>query len=141
MRHHDLMHIGHSTSTAPNTNQTLWNYTTGWWVGSSPAVVGGIVYVGSGDSYVYALNATTGAQIWNYTTGDPVFSSPAVADGKVYIGSGDMYTGSVNGKIYCLNALSGAFIWSYAAPPWWSLLLLSLTAWYSWAQVTTMFML
>ena len=118
MFHHDLTHTGSSTSTAPTTNQTLWNYTTGSWVGSSPAVVGGIVYVGSGDQNVYALNAATGAQIWNYTTGDFVYSSPVVADGKVYIGSGDEYGGLGNGTIYCLNASSGAFIWSYAAPPW-----------------------
>jgi len=118
MFHHDLTHTGYSTSTAPTTNQTLWNYTTGSWVGSSPAVVGGIVYVGSGDQNVYALNAATGAQIWKYTTGDFVYSSPVVADGKVYIGSGDEYGGLGNGAIYCLDASSGAFIWRYAAPPW-----------------------
>src|SRR5438067_1350726 len=39
-----------------------WIYTTGSWVYSSPAVVDGMVYVGSGDSNLYALNATTGAK-------------------------------------------------------------------------------
>jgi peptide/nickel transport system substrate-binding protein len=118
MFHHDLKHTGYTESPAPNTNQTLWNYTTGSWVGSSPAVVGGIVYVGSGDGNVYALNATTGAKIWKYTTGDAVFSSPAVADGKVYIGSGNMYQGLGNGAIYCLDASSGAFVWSFTTRPW-----------------------
>ena len=32
MFHHDLTHTGYSTSTAPNTNQTLWNYTNGSYV-------------------------------------------------------------------------------------------------------------
>ena len=118
MFHHDLKHTGYTESPAPNTNQTLWNYTTGSWVGSSPAVVGGIVYVGSGDGNVYALNATTGAKIWKYTTGDAVFSSPAVADGKVYIGSGNMYQGLGNGAIYCLDASSGAFVWNFTTRPW-----------------------
>ena len=54
---------------------------------SSPAVVGGVVYVGSDDGNVYALNAANGAKLWNYTTGSEVYSSPAVVDGVVYIGS------------------------------------------------------
>ena len=63
---------------------------------SSPAVVDGRVYIGSGDFKVYCLNATTGEHIWNYTTGACVFSSPAVADGKVYVGS-------AYGKVYCFG--------------------------------------
>jgi outer membrane protein assembly factor BamB len=106
MFHHDLTHTGYYTSIAPNTNQTLWNYTTGNNVRSSPAVAGGVVYVGSADNRVYALNAATGAFIWSYTTGDWVLSSPAVAGGVVYVGSYD-------GKVYALNAATGAFIWSY----------------------------
>jgi outer membrane protein assembly factor BamB len=106
MFRHDPQHSGYSTSTAQNTNQTPWSYTTGGAVDSSPAFVDGKVYVGSSDKNIYCLNAATGAYIWNYTTGDGVPSSPAVVDGKVYIGSDD-------DKVYCLNAVSGAFVWSY----------------------------
>jgi outer membrane protein assembly factor BamB len=35
----------------------LWSFTTGGAVDSSPAVVGGVVYVGSDDHQVYALDA------------------------------------------------------------------------------------
>ena len=94
MFRHDLQHSGYSTSLAPNTNNTLWSYTTGDWVDSSPAVADGKVYIGSDDSKAYCLDADTGGLIWSYTTGDNVFSSPAVADGKVYIGSLDF-------KVYC----------------------------------------
>ncbi len=106
MFRYDPQHSGYSTSTAPATNQTLWNYTTGGFVVSSPTVVEGKVYLGSFDNKVYCLNAATGASIWNYTTGGDVYSSPAVVDGKVYVGSDD-------GKVYCLSALSGALIWNY----------------------------
>ena len=58
---------------------------------SSPAVVAGVVYVGSGDSYVYALDADSGELRWRYSTGNGVFSSPAVVDGVVYVGSDDGY--------------------------------------------------
>ena len=56
-------------------------------VDSSPAVANGVVYVGSDDDNVYALNASTGAKLWSYTTGGYVDSSPAVANGVVYVGS------------------------------------------------------
>lgn len=54
---------------------------------SSPAVVDGVVYVGSQDDSVYALNAATGAKLWSRVTGGAVFSSPAVVNGAVYVGS------------------------------------------------------
>ena len=107
MFHHDLNHTGYSTSKAPKTNQTLWSYTTGSSVLSSPAVVDGRVYVGSADSKVYCLNVSTGSLIWSYATGNWLdVSSPAVVDGKVYIGSMDR-------KVYCLNVSTGSLIWNY----------------------------
>jgi len=72
---------------------------------ASPAVVNGVVYIGSGDGSVYALNATTGAPRWSYATGSSVVSSPAVANGVVYIGSND-------GKLYALSASYGSLMWS-----------------------------
>ena len=75
---------------SPNTVGSLelkWSYTTGGGVESSPAVANGVVYVGSDDGNLYALDASTGALLWSYTTGDIVFSSPAVANGIVYFGS------------------------------------------------------
>jgi parallel beta-helix repeat protein len=106
MFHHDLKHTGYTESPAPNTNNTLWNYTTGNYVVSSPAVVNGKVYVGSWDGNVYCLDALAGACIWNYTTGGMVGSSPAVVNERLYIGSYDF-------KVYCLDASTGAQIWNY----------------------------
>ena len=56
---------------------------------SSPAVANGVVYVGSDDYNVYALNAKTGAELWSDTTGFWVESSPVVANGVVYINGDD----------------------------------------------------
>ncbi|HXM22461.1 MAG TPA: PQQ-binding-like beta-propeller repeat protein [Terriglobales bacterium] len=83
---------------------------------SSPAVVNGILYVGSLDGNLYALNAQTGTAVWNYRTGNAVLSSPAVVNDVVYVGSFD-------DNVYALNAHTGAKLWSYrtgyfvAAPP------------------------
>lgn len=49
----------------------------------------GVVYIGSFDHNVYALDAATGNKKWAYAAGDRVQSSPAVVDGVVYIGSFD----------------------------------------------------
>ena len=58
MFQNDLAHTGYSTAKTPSSNQTLWTFTTNKGVWSSPAVGNGIVYVGSYDHNVYALNAT-----------------------------------------------------------------------------------
>jgi outer membrane protein assembly factor BamB len=106
MFRHDLQHTGFSSSTAPNTNVSLWNYPTGGAIHSSPAVVDGKVYIGSEDKNVYCIDAISGTLVWNYTTGDLVDSSPAVTDGKVYIGSNDHL-------VYCLDASTGEQLWNY----------------------------
>ena len=67
------------------TGASVWNFTTGAIVLSSPAVALGHVFVGCDDHKVYCLDATTGAHVWNSTTGDHVRSSPAVAGGRVYV--------------------------------------------------------
>jgi outer membrane protein assembly factor BamB len=113
MFHHDLSHSGSSTSSAPNTNFTLWNYAAGSSVHSSPAIADGKVYFGSMDRKVYCLNAVTGTKIWEYTIGHPVSSSPAVYENMVYFGSNDI-PGENGNNVYCLNATTGEKIWEYA---------------------------
>jgi outer membrane protein assembly factor BamB len=61
-----------------------------------------MVYFGSDDGYLYALNAANGSLIWNYSTGGPVKSSPAVVDCVVYVGSND-------GKVYAIGTNQGVF--------------------------------
>ena len=65
-----------------------------------------VVYVGSFDRNLYALDARTGARIWSFPTGGSVFSSPAVAGNVVYVGSDDH-------NVYALNARTGAKIWNF----------------------------
>jgi len=73
-----------------------WSFTANDGVSSSPAVANGVVYIGSGDNKMYALNATTGARLWNFTTDSTVYASPAVANGLVY-------TGTYNGTVYAFD--------------------------------------
>src|SRR5437773_8999130 len=73
---------------------------------SSPTVSDDTVYLGSDDSYLYALNALTGELKWKFKTGDVVYSSPAVADGAVYVGSHDCY-------FYAVDARTGEERWKF----------------------------
>ena len=73
---------------------------------SSPAVANGVVYFGSDDSWLYALDATTGAKLWSFEAGysyDAVQSSPSVVNGVVYVGGRDF-------NVYALNASTGAML-------------------------------
>ena len=68
------------------------------------AIVDGVVYVGSYDGKVYALDAETGELVWSYDTDDSVFSSPAAVDGVVYIGSDDGHVCALDAKqVLCLE--------------------------------------
>ena len=73
---------------------------------SSPAVGDGVVYFGSGDGNVYALDAASGALKWKHPTGDVVHASPALANGTVFVGSWDSY-------FYALDAATGAEKWRF----------------------------
>ena len=99
--HANTSHSGAGTGNSALTSTLLWSYTTYGMVYSSPAVVGGVVYVGSEDGNVYALNASNGLR-----DTPSVVSSPAVVGGVVYVGSED-------GNVYALNAANGAELWNY----------------------------
>jgi outer membrane protein assembly factor BamB len=73
---------------------------------SSPAIASGVVYFGSGDHNIYALDAKSGALRWKFAAGDVVHASPAVVDGKLYIGSWDSY-------FYALDAATGEEKWRF----------------------------
>src|SRR6266446_4474299 len=49
----------------------LWSFKTGGPIKSSAAIVGGRVFIGSGDSHVYALDLASGKKIWTAKTGGP----------------------------------------------------------------------
>lgn len=89
----------------------LWSFTTGGWVLTAPAVVDGVVYAGSDDYSLYALDAATGDQIWSFATDDVIRSTPTVVDGRVFFGSNDNH-------LYALDAATGAELWKYDTGEW-----------------------
>ncbi len=112
--------------------QAAWTFTAGDVVSASPAVVDGVVYVGSWDGYFYAFDAHSGLLKWKFqvdcqnaaevlpwpsqcvpagttppsrlsSDGGLITSSAAVIDHKVYFAGGK--------TLYSLNAKDGSLRW------------------------------
>ncbi len=95
---------------------------------SAAAVVNGVIYVGGGDAYWYALNATTGAILWKVYTGDNSqagahynWSSPLIVGNYAYIGiASNCDNPLVQGQLLQVaisGAQQGQIINSYAFVP------------------------
>src|SRR5213079_398730 len=67
----------------------IWSFRSGGALYSSPTVVNSMVYFGSWDRNLYALNTSSGHKMWSFPSGGAVFSSPTVVNGIVYFGSYD----------------------------------------------------
>jgi outer membrane protein assembly factor BamB len=83
-----------------------WEYTTQAPIYSSPVVSENRVFVGSYDSYLYALDASSGDLLWRFKTGGEILSTPAVYNNLVIFGSKD-------GMVYALNVNDGKLHWKY----------------------------
>src|SRR5215475_6708475 len=83
-----------------------WKFATDGPVRSSPVISGGVVFVGSGDHRLYALDAKTGNAIWRFDAGAPVDSTPAVAGASVFAATGR--------RVFALERATGREIWSFA---------------------------
>lgn len=106
MFRNDAAHSGIYSGGVPQLHRIRWSFHTGGEVVSSPAVVNGVVYVGSNDGHLYAIDAKTGAQKWLFAAKARIPSSPAVSDGRVYFGAYD-------GTFYALDARTGKVAWTF----------------------------
>ena len=73
---------------------------------SSPVVYNGVVYYGSCDTHLHALNQYNGEIIWKKPTNGNILSTPAIMNGVIYVASCD-------GKIYAHEAMNGKPVWVY----------------------------
>jgi outer membrane protein assembly factor BamB len=83
----------------------LWRWNTGA-VESSPLLRGGVLYFGSWDHHVYALDVRRKRPrlLWKFEADNEVNSSPAFAGGRIYFGTD-------GGRVYALNAKTGRLLW------------------------------
>ncbi len=88
---------------------------------ATPIVVGGVMYVSSAWSKVFALDARTGRELWRFDPDVPrdkgvhaccdvVNRGVAVADGKVFVGT-------IDARLIALDAATGKQLWSVRTAP------------------------
>jgi len=80
-----------------------------------PTVVGGRVFLGSGDGTVYALDAATGCTVWTYKAETTVRTAITVAPR----GKGDSlaYFGDGQANLYAVDAQDGKLVWKVRIDP------------------------
>jgi len=101
-----LSGTGISTSPLADAYELAWTYTTGGAVLSSAVIVNGIVYVGSEDKHLHAINAATGQRVWAFEADRLIDASPIVDEGVVYIGTD-------GGAFHALDAATGEPRWLF----------------------------
>jgi outer membrane protein assembly factor BamB len=75
---------------------------------SSPVLAEGVVYFGTGEGMLYALDTGTGQPVWTFETGDTIHSSPAIADGTLYVGN-------MESRLYAVDTATGQERWHFQA--------------------------
>ncbi len=96
---------GVRTDKAPKKLDELWRYVTKNAIEGTPAIVNGVVYIGSFDDFLHAIDLKTGRSIWLSKTG-PIKSSPAIKGDRIIVGDAD-------GKVHCLELKTGKEIWTF----------------------------
>ena len=82
----------------------------------TPVVIGGVMYVATGDDDVYALNAATGKQIWAYHPTDmpPLSSLPICCNNDnrgVAVGNGKVFDARLDATLVALDQKTGKVAW------------------------------
>jgi outer membrane protein assembly factor BamB len=89
-----------------------WSFQTGSVIVNSPAVVNNLIYVGSNNGKVYALDARDGQERWSVQTGIP---SRSYMSSRLVV-TNDMVYVINSGILYALDAESGQEKWSFVVP-------------------------
>ena len=97
--------LGFIAALDAKTGRTLWKFSAGA-IESSPLIVGHVLYFGSWDHHVYALDLRRKRNrvLWSYETDDKVVAAPAYANGTIFVGTN-------GGRVYALNARTGKLRW------------------------------
>jgi polyvinyl alcohol dehydrogenase (cytochrome) len=74
-----------------------------------PAVLGGMLFVGSAGAKVYALDAKSGCIFWEFTAKAPVRTAISVGQGPRGF---SVYFGDQRANAYALDAMSGQQVWT-----------------------------
>ena len=98
--------LGIAQGQLPDSLEFLWRFKTDRGIKSSPVIDSNIVYIGSNDDNIYAIDLHTGEKVWSYKTDDSVEAPPLCINGMVY-------AGSLGGFMYAIDSKTGEFKWKF----------------------------
>jgi polyvinyl alcohol dehydrogenase (cytochrome) len=79
---------------------------------SQPTVVGGRLFFGSDNGFVYSVDARTGCVYWSFHAQGAIRSAPTVAPIKGRPGTPfAVYVGDMQNRVYAVDAQTGAQLW------------------------------
>ena len=90
-----------------STGVVLWQTPTSSPVASSPSLSGSLVYVGSNNGTLYALDTADGSVAWTAALAGAVTGSPSVDPA-----TNEVVVGDASGAVSALNATTGAVEWT-----------------------------
>ncbi len=103
-----------SPTAPPEPGSVLWQQSVSGTVTSQPAVDNGVVFFGTNDKHLWALNTQTGTTVWTVATANPVEFSVVVANGIVVVNEED--TNSFANTIAAYSESNGSLVWRARAP-------------------------
>jgi len=104
-----------------------WRFPTFNWILSQPVVDNYIVYFGSIDGSIYALDARCGALVWSYRVGKYLNYAPSIVSGSIaceavcgapLVANETLYCGADDGFLYALDARTGKERWAFQTEKW-----------------------
>jgi eukaryotic-like serine/threonine-protein kinase len=93
-------------SGTPQGIRPIWVFKCQDEVRATPLVARSVVFVGSYDGNMYAINGADGRKFWAYKTEGGIVSRPVLQDGQLYFGSEDGY-------VYAVSARTGGLSWTF----------------------------
>ncbi len=91
---------------AGEATKPVWEFACEDEIRGTPSFHDGIIYIGSYDNNLYALNGATGEFLWKYPTEGGIVSRPVVYENNVYFGSEDK-------RLHAITARFGRLNWMY----------------------------
>jgi outer membrane protein assembly factor BamB len=101
-----------------STGEVVWSYPSGGLVGSgSPVVEAGVVYIGSSDESVRAVDIATGQELWrssipHTTVNQPENDAFYLTADSFAVAGGTVFATGDGGILYALSAKDGSHLWS-----------------------------
>jgi outer membrane protein assembly factor BamB/tRNA A-37 threonylcarbamoyl transferase component Bud32 len=93
------------TFSAPQDVKLKWRFKCEDEVRSSACIVEDVLYIGSYDSNLYALNVADGAFLWKYPTEGGIASTPYIHEDAILVGSED-------GSLYAVSRQTERLLWA-----------------------------